>query len=479
MTERSAAPLPVRKSLRARGLIATLALLAYALVAGLYIAGERSKLLVDVQALEQVAEHEKLLALTEASVSNAMVDVSDAGGSGAPLDGLANDLRLYMESCTKLFANLQRHDAAYAPLQQSIQRSYDTLRAEPVRASWVDLRESLHQAVDELELRHRKLSAERDALNLGYQRQYDAVTVQTVLLAGAGILAFGSVAGWFFARLSGDIRRLEEHARQIVSGTRGVAMPVRRDDELGRLMHAVNHMAADLDEREKQIQLDTQQRSHQDKMLAVGALAAGVAHEVNNPLAVIGGLAQELKAGHAEMTPRQLADSAQQILLQVQRAGQATRQLAEVSAPLPAELDWVDLNALLRQAAQLMGYDRRFRRFVFELRLDPVLPAVHSSGSAVQQVLLQLLTLVCQALAAREGTPPTLTLVTLPERDGASVQILFPPALDFTRGETQRSLLLCRATVEPLSGRLAFGQVEGPLQRIKLHLPADPGGEQG
>ncbi len=48
-----------------------------------------------------------------------------------------------------------------------------------------------------------------------------------------------------------------------------------------------------------------------------------------------------------------------------------------------------------------------------------------------------------------------------------------------SRGEVQRSLLLSRAIVEPLRGRLAFGQVDGPLQRIKLLLPADPGGDEG
>jgi len=479
LNDAGATPLPGRKSLRARGLVTTLALLAYAALAGLYIADQRAILHTDVQQLERVAEHEKLLALAEASVSNAMVDVSDAGAGGAPLDGLANELRLYMESCTRLFGQLQRHDVAYAPLARAIQHSYDQFRAEPVRASWVDLRESLHRVVDDLEQRHRRLSDEREALNRGYQHQYDAVTLQTVTLVTLGVVTFGALAAWFFARLAGDIRRLEAHARLVVRGTRGVELVVNRDDEVGSLMHAVNRMAADLDEREKHIQLDAQQRAHHDQMLAVGALAAGVAHEVNNPLAVIGGLAQEIRAASPQLTPNQLAEHAQQILLQVQRAGQATRQLAEVSAPQRSELDWVDVNALLRQSAQLMGYDRRFRRFVFELQLDPALPAVRSSGSAVQQVLTQLLTLVCQALAANEGAPATLTLLTRPEHGGASVQILFPAALDFTRGDVQRSLLLCRAIVEPLQGRLAFGQAEGTLQRIQWQLPVDAGGIQG
>jgi two-component system, NtrC family, sensor kinase len=59
------------------------------------------------------------------------------------------------------------------------------------------------------------------------------------------------------------------------------------------------------------------------------------------------------------------------------------------------------------------------------------------------------------------------------------VRLDFPPVLDFTRGEVQRTLLLARAIVEPLRGRLAFGQAGDQGLRIKLALPADGGSGEG
>ena len=468
-------PLPLRRSLRGKGLFATLALLAYVLLAGLYLASARGQVLQSVATLERLSQHEKALALAEASVNDALVGVNVASNAAQAEPALLAEIALSMEARTRLFEGLEAFDPAYALLQRALQRSHAALVASPQRANWIDLREALGRAGDELDIRHRRLAEEREALTAAYQRNYDAVTVQSLLLAVVGLGLFGSLAAWFFARLAGDIRRLEAHARRIVQGTRGEALAVRRDDELGQLMRAVNRMATDLDEREKHIELDNQRRAHHDKMLSVGALAAGIAHEVNNPLAVISGAAQALRDAQALPTAHELDDAMHLILAQAERAARAARQLAEVAAPEGTEPDWIDLNALLRRVIQLTRYDRRYRQLQFATALDPELPAVRTAGDALRQVLMQIVSVACDALVAAEPPGATLELTTAVVGPDITVGMSLLPVLDFARPELQRALLICRALIEPQGGRLAFGQDEKGLMRFKLSLPAEPG----
>jgi two-component system NtrC family sensor kinase len=469
------AGLGVRRSLRTKAWIATLAMLVYVIASFVYIAHERSRIQDSVESLETLSSHAKALALAAAALDGAIVDVNEASSAGSDQPMHLSELAQYMETCERLFQSLAPFDPAYERLLRGIVRSYEALKAQPVRAQWIDLRETMARVASDLDIRDRTLNAKRDELMQKFQRHYDGVTTQSLALALVGVAGFGTLIAWFFTHLTRDLERLQRHARTIVSGTRGPALETTRDDELGSLMRAVDRMSVELEDQKQQIEIDHQRHAHQDKMSAVGALAAGVAHEINNPLAIIAGVAQELKTASATNAPGELEERARMILLQTDRASQAARHLAELAQPQAAAKDWVDLNTIVNRAVNLMRYDKRYRQMRFECLLARDVPAIHASGDALQHAVMRMLSLAADA-AVRTGASSCHAQVSTRADDDrhARVQTEFPTTLDFQDVEVQRALLLIRSVVESMRGRLSVQQdTREPVLSLTLELPSD------
>jgi PAS domain S-box-containing protein len=132
------------------------------------------------------------------------------------------------------------------------------------------------------------------------------------------------------------------------------------------------------------------------KLAALGELMAGVAHEINNPLAAISGQAQ-LLARHADTEVQQEAKS---ISSMVQRASRIVRSLRTYARPSGGETQRSlrDLNDIVHSSLEVIGYRLRRAEIEVELKLADDLPAVSVSGSEIEQVLVNLLSNAEQAV---------------------------------------------------------------------------------
>ena len=136
---------------------------------------------------------------------------------------------------------------------------------------------------------------------------------------------------------------------------------------------------------------------HREKMAALAAMAASVAHEVGNPLAIISGLAQELvdpKTGEATV-----AGPSKQILEQTSRIAGMVRQIADFASAGSETPEWIDVNALVKPICDFLSFDRRFRGTSIEFRAGDRLPARVVVPDHLNEVMMNLL----QACA--EGAP--------------------------------------------------------------------------
>ncbi|MHB8069638.1 MAG: sensor histidine kinase [Desulfobaccales bacterium] len=148
-------------------------------------------------------------------------------------------------------------------------------------------------------------------------------------------------------------------------------------------------------ERKKAISEDLAMQS--SKMAALGKMAAGIAHEINNPLAVIGEKAGWLKDLLQEEDLGQSAnfqefdDAVSKIEIHVNRAKKVTHRLLGFARRMEPVHERVDLNAVLDDTVGFLENEARYRNIDIQTDFDEKLPQIFSDSAQLQQVFLNIL----------------------------------------------------------------------------------------
>jgi two-component system sensor kinase FixL len=159
---------------------------------------------------------------------------------------------------------------------------------------------------------------------------------------------------------------------------------------------------------------------HVSRLATIGEMAAGVAHELNQPLTAITTYAQACARllERAEPSLDDVRDALQQIASQAIRAGGIIRRLRSLVRNTEVEKRPTDINALIGELRELMETDARIHGVLFRFDLAPDLAPVSVDGVQIQHVLLNLLRNALEALDAGESARGEIVVRTAVAGDG-------------------------------------------------------------
>jgi two-component system, NtrC family, sensor kinase len=246
--------------------------------------------------------------------------------------------------------------------------------------------------------------------SLAQKHAYISATVSStalttaLLLAGCGLLAL--LVGVLI--VGRPTRALVEKARRIGAGDLGGPIELRQRDELGVLGREMNAMCELLAEARRRLEAETasritmlEQLRHADRLMTVGKLASGIAHELGTPLTVAAGRAQMIASGEAEREDAR--ENARIISDQVQRMTQTIRHLLDFARRQPAERTEVDLGAVARQTIALLQPMATKRGVSLTVSGEEPLP-IRANEGQMQQVLTNLVVNALQATQVGQVT---------------------------------------------------------------------------
>jgi signal transduction histidine kinase len=213
-------------------------------------------------------------------------------------------------------------------------------------------------------------------------------TYMTYLVATAAVLSFGGVAV-----LQATVPSLHHHLPFTFPGQHYENWTfisfVGAVVTLGVYLTAyvTSSIRARLAEADEALQRNLRDMAQREKMVAVGTMAAGVAHEIGNPLACLSAVVQLLRRRNPTDAQREHFENMDEL---VQRISRIVRQLVEFARPAAAERSVADLDALIEDTLKIMSYSRNGRDIQIVSIRNAQLPPVRLVPQHFQQVILNV-----------------------------------------------------------------------------------------
>jgi len=186
-------------------------------------------------------------------------------------------------------------------------------------------------------------------------------------------------------------------SRKFIDGDMDARVGIRPPGEMGLLCEAIDKMADAVVERQEKLEQATRQQIGQsEKLASIGRLAAGIAHEINNPLTGVLTFAHLLK-DKENMEPQDIEDL-DVIVNETTRVREIVRGLLDFARESPSRMQLLCVDEVLAQTMALLHSQKAFHKIVIDEEYADDLPQVCADRNQLQQVFLNLALNACEAM---------------------------------------------------------------------------------
>ena len=224
------------------------------------------------------------------------------------------------------------------------------------------------------------------------EAKYRDMSMRTVLLF-LGITSLGMVIAFFISFRLGQgiirrIRILKQATDAISSGNLEYQLPPGRSSGFDMLDEAFNNMARSLKDRDDRLQKAFQRITSTERLASLGQMAAGVAHEINNPL---GGILlysnlvlEEMPLGNTSI------NNMEKIIYQTERCKKIVQNLLDFARTPSGDMESLSINEVILTTLNLVKDQSIFHGIEVKTELAPELPSVMGDLSRLEEVFLNL-----------------------------------------------------------------------------------------
>ena len=328
--------------------------------------------------------------------------------------------------------------------------------------------------------------AMNDLKSASLQHRRTNILITTVTFIGIGGVLFAALA----LLVVKPLKKLQRHVHQIKSQVENIAegrprpFPLiehsKGNDEIAELSRGFNDLILRLNEAKARLyEMHQWQLQQADRLATTGEMAAGIAHEIKNPIAGIVGALQVLKSDYPVFNSKH--EIINEMLSQLDRMDQSVNDLLSYARPKPPELSSVRVHEIVERTLTLLSHLLEKNNIKIETHLNASDARIFADTKQIQQVLWNILLNAVQAIE-KDGI---ISISTLKQGDNVHIVVkdsgagisdehlsnIFKPFYTTKHKGTGLGLPICKQIIEEHRGNIVIDTIVGAGTTVKITLP--------